>query len=93
MVIDYPFDEEGHGPQDDCAKLETVRRRGEPARTFVWLPRFFTRQTLSDLGTLVVLDYLLTGSVLVITRRTCRRWIGPRRGRCSRIRRASSNNG
>lgn len=61
VIIDFPFDEEGHGPADDRAKIEQFLGRGETARTFVWLPRFFNPQTKADLGTLVILDYLLTG--------------------------------
>lgn len=61
VLIDFPFDEEHHGPADDRAKVQTFLERGESAHTFVWLPRFFNRQTKQNLGTLVLLDYLLTG--------------------------------
>lgn len=61
VLIDFPFDEEHHGPADNRAKVQTFLERGESAHTFVWLPRFFNRQTKQNLGTLVLLDYLLTG--------------------------------
>lgn len=65
VLIDFPFDEENHGPADDRAKVQSFLERGESAHTFVWLPRFFNRQTKQNLGTLVILDYLLTGERFV----------------------------
>jgi hypothetical protein len=61
VIIDYPFDE-GHGPQDDISKIETYRAKQKPAsRTLLWIPSFLSRQAQKDLGTLVVLDHILTG--------------------------------
>lgn len=65
VLIDFPFDEEHHGPADDRAKVQAFLGRGESAHTFVWLPRFFNQKTKQNLGTLVILDYLLTGERFV----------------------------
>jgi hypothetical protein len=61
VIIDYPFDEKGHRPADDLARLERFRREHDSARTLVWIPAFLTRETQRDLGTLVVLEHVLTG--------------------------------
>ena len=59
VVIDFPFDAGGHTPSDDLARLEGFRSRSEPSFTMCWVPAFFTRDTLRDLGTLVILDHVL----------------------------------
>lgn len=62
VIIDYPFDTEGHGPRDDIARIERYLRENEPAsRTIAWVPSFLSVQALKELGTLVILDYILTG--------------------------------
>jgi hypothetical protein len=61
VIIDYPFDE-GHGPQDDISRLEMYRaKQNPPTCTMLWVPSFLSRQAQKDLGTLVVLDHILTG--------------------------------
>jgi hypothetical protein len=61
VIIDYPFDE-GHGPRDDISKIETYRAKQKPpSRTILWMASFLSRQAQKDLGTLVVLDHILTG--------------------------------
>lgn len=61
VIIDYPFDE-GHGPKDDLSRIESYRARQKPpTRTILWIPSFLSRQAQKDLGTLVVLDHILTG--------------------------------
>lgn len=60
MVIDFPFDVEGHTPSDDLATLEQFRTRNEPTRTLCWLPSFFSREVQRDLGNLVVMEHVLT---------------------------------
>jgi hypothetical protein len=57
LVIDYPFDD-GHTPEDDLKRLDDFRQR-EASRTVCWIPAFFSRERMSDLGLLVALDYLL----------------------------------
>ncbi len=61
VVLDFPFDREGHTPRDDLARLEAFGNQHGSTSTLVWLPSFFSRKLQKDLGDLVVLDYLLTG--------------------------------
>jgi hypothetical protein len=59
LVIDYPFDDHGYGPQDDLSSLdELVSRRG-PSWTVCWLPSFFSERANRQLGQLVILDHIL----------------------------------
>jgi hypothetical protein len=61
VVIDYPFDVEGHTPRDDLARVEAYRRdHGEATKTLLWVPSFLSREAQRDLGTLVILDHILT---------------------------------
>jgi hypothetical protein len=61
VIIDYPFDE-GHGPRDDISKIETYKAKQKPpSRTILWMSSFLSRKAQKDLGTLVVLDHILTG--------------------------------
>lgn len=62
VVIDFPFDPEtGHTPQDDVDRVQKYRKDNEPSRTIVWIPSFLSQSALQDLGTLVILDHILTG--------------------------------
>jgi hypothetical protein len=61
VVIDYPLDVDSHGAADDLAAISEFRRRGEQSRTLCWVPAFLTRETQKDLGTLVILEHILTG--------------------------------
>ena len=62
VVIDFPFDAEGHTPADDLARLEQFRSRGEPSRTVCWVPAFFTpRARCGTSAPCVILDHILTG--------------------------------
>ncbi len=62
VVIDFPFDPEPHHtPQDDVARAEGLKGQGRATRTLVWIPSFLSQAALKDLGTLVVLDHVLTG--------------------------------
>jgi hypothetical protein len=62
VIIDYPFDTEGHGPSDDVARLERYQATNDqPSRTMVWISSFLSRQAQKELGTLVILDHILTG--------------------------------
>jgi hypothetical protein len=60
VLIDYPFDEQGYGPKDDIAKLDSFRV-DKRARTIVWLPSFLSAETQKSLGLYVRLEYLLSG--------------------------------
>ena len=57
LVVDYPFDREG-STEDD---LERLRQYREETSTVCWMPAFFSAAAQTDVGKLVVLDYLLTG--------------------------------
>lgn len=59
IIIDFPFDEAGHGPNDDIARFERLQRDGVQSRTVAWVPAFFTEARERDLGELVCLRYLL----------------------------------
>jgi len=59
VVLDFPFDDANFGPADDLARL--AEYRGGDTKTLVWLPSFLSNKALSDLGRLVVLDYILQG--------------------------------
>lgn len=65
VVLDYPFDDRGHGPNDDLARVERFRDAQQAKNvanpTMVWLPTFFSRQLENELGDLVVLDHILDG--------------------------------
>lgn len=65
IVIDYPFDREGHGPQDDLNKLENFRQDvADGARTLVWLPDWLNPPGLAELGRLNLLEHALSGGNL-----------------------------
>ncbi len=62
LIIDFPFDEAGHGPRDDIAVLDRFKAsRSEGAKTLCWVPSFFSPEAQKDLGMLVVLEHILTG--------------------------------
>ncbi len=64
VVIDFPFDRDGHTPMDDRAQLLKFQETGESANCLVWLPAFFIHRTMEDLKRLVSLDYVLSGNNL-----------------------------
>ncbi len=64
VVVDYPFDDEGYTPQDDEQRVREVRDAGGVDATLVWLPTFFSRQVLDDLGDLARLEHILTPALL-----------------------------
>jgi hypothetical protein len=62
LVIDFPFDDAGHGPRDDLSQLQAFRQaHPEGTQTLAWLPNFFSADALKDLGMLVILEHILTG--------------------------------
>lgn len=65
IVLDYPFDDRGHGPADDLVRVESFRDThagaSRPNPTVVWLPTFFSREMENELGDLVVLEHILDG--------------------------------
>lgn len=61
LVIDYPWDRDGYGPNDDRARVDEYRRERSAEWTAVWLPNFLSEASEKLLGRLVRLDYVLTG--------------------------------
>jgi hypothetical protein len=59
LVVDYPFDEPGFGPNHDLELVERVREDGGGTWTVVWLPSFFSDEINRHLGDLVVLEHIL----------------------------------
>ncbi|MEJ7636622.1 MAG: hypothetical protein WKF75_01200, partial [Singulisphaera sp.] len=64
LVVDFPFDAEGHSPIEDLDRVSKFREKGERHRTLVWLPSFFSPRTQSELGKLVIIDRLLLSNNL-----------------------------
>ena len=58
-IFDFPFDEPGHSPADDIARLEGFRESERPSRSLVWIPSFLSLSSQRDLGVLVMLDGVL----------------------------------
>jgi hypothetical protein len=56
VILGMPFDVQGHGPNDDRARLH---RFGEEADTVVWLSFQLSERALRELGTLIRIDFLL----------------------------------
>lgn len=62
LIIDWPFDGASHGPRDDFSKLQAFRSaKPDGAKTLCWIPAFFSADAMKDLGTLVVLQHVLSG--------------------------------
>src|SRR3989442_5340260 len=62
LIIDYPFDEAGHGPRDDLSRLQAFQHTHPGgAKTLCWSPAFFSVEAQKDLGMLVILEHILTG--------------------------------
>lgn len=62
VIIDFPYDTESHSPADDVARLRQLSESGRTANTLAWIPNFLTDARQTDLGKLVLLEYLLTGN-------------------------------
>lgn len=62
LVVDFPFDEAGHGPKDDLSRLQAFKEaHPEGAKTLCWVPAFFSHDAQKDLGLLVILEHILAG--------------------------------
>lgn len=59
VVIDFPFDDDGHTPHEDLDRVDRLRRLGNEWRTLCWIPSFFTAEMRAQLGALVRLNHLL----------------------------------
>ena len=62
VIIDYPFDQNGHTVRDDIAKIETFQSEEEATRTICWIPSFFNAQSMDALGTFIRLEQILKDS-------------------------------
>lgn len=60
LVVDYPFDDETHGPNDDVQRLDTFVEETGGTWTLVWLPHFFSDATKKHLRDLVILEHILS---------------------------------
>lgn len=61
VIVDFPFDAENYSARDDLARIEDFREQEADTPTFCWVPAFFTHDSRRDLGTYVLLEFLLTG--------------------------------
>ena len=61
IIIDYPFDEQGHSGAEDFQRLDELQARNVQSQTIVWLPRFLSDEPLRSLRRLVILNWLLDG--------------------------------
>ncbi|WP_407336012.1 DUF6079 family protein [Dietzia kunjamensis] len=59
VIVDLPFDEEGHGVSEDHARLDRLRTDGHDHFTLAWVPAFLDRKQMDDLGKLVTMDWVL----------------------------------
>ena len=59
VVIDFPFDETGHTPEEDLERLDTWSALNEPTATVCWVPSFLNREGLGGLGRYVALNELM----------------------------------
>jgi Family of unknown function (DUF6079) len=64
LILDFPFDTEGHSPTEDLDRVENFREKHEQQRTLAWLPSFFSTRTQTELAKLVIIDRLLLGNNL-----------------------------
>lgn len=64
LIIDFPFDSEGHSPTEDLDHVEKFREKSEKQRTLVWLPSFFSTRTQGELAKLIIIDRLLLSNNL-----------------------------
>jgi hypothetical protein len=60
VVIDYPFDRDGHNLNEDLDRLETFRATFAAQRTICWLPSFLNHEAQKAIGTLVRLEHILS---------------------------------
>lgn len=63
VVIDHPFDDAGHSVAEDMTRIEELKNAQQHSRTLVWLPHFFSDETMRDLRRYVILQWLLDASV------------------------------
>lgn len=64
VVIDFPFDADGHSPHEDLDRLTRFAEKNPRQQTLVWLPAIFSPRTQAELGKLVIIDRLLLSNNL-----------------------------
>ena len=62
IIIDYPFDDSGHGPSDDQNVIEDFIASSTGTWTLAWLPSFFANEVNNLLGEVVVLEHILSSN-------------------------------
>lgn len=65
LVVDFPFDDPGHGPSEDEQRVVNLTELDAAGYTLVWLPHFFSAEVNALLGELTILTTMLTSSVYV----------------------------
>lgn len=64
VIVDYPFDSEGHTRRSDSARIDDLAGRRLDTRTVFWLPLQLSEDRLALVGTLIKLNYVLAGDRL-----------------------------
>lgn len=64
LIIDFPFDSDGHSPNEDLDRLTKFTEKNDRQQTLVWLPAIFSPRTQAELGKLVIIERLLLGNNL-----------------------------
>jgi hypothetical protein len=59
IVIDFPFDEGGRGPEDDLERLDRFVESHNATATVCWIPSFFSAEGIKRLRTYTALTELL----------------------------------
>lgn len=62
VIVDYPFDDPGHGPNEDVEVCERFMEESGGSWTLVWLPHFFSASVNNLLGELTILEHVLSDS-------------------------------
>lgn len=62
ILVDYPFDEGTHSPQEDARRVGDLQRRGKEGPVLCWLPSFLSEQRRTEVGRLARMRYLLGAS-------------------------------
>jgi hypothetical protein len=60
VIVDFPFDRGSNTPFTDLDRLERFRASNPRTQTILWLPSFFSAGLQTELGRLVVLEFLLS---------------------------------
>ena len=63
LVLDFPFDKDGHSPEDDLVRVDDYREsiQDREVPVVVWLPTFFSHKLEQTLGDSVAIQHILDG--------------------------------